>query len=108
MIKRNAHRRADGQVVMSDHPQFRWDQRAPDEWAGYSVRSAWREAEPVETPKTSREDYCRYHDPSGMIIVAHLGCLQTAVPVSDLWRGAVEDIARQARSGRVACDGGGP
>jgi len=80
-----AHRHQDGQVVVcppwSDdeadaHVQQQWDDRAPEEWEGHSVRAAWREAEHAWT---AGDSYARRHHESGMLLIACVGILQTAV-----------------------------
>lgn len=77
-------RRQDWQVTVRNHPahekshsQWRWDQRAPDEWEEYPVDVAWREAEIVDV---SESTYRRYHAESGMLLVAAFGVLQTCWP----------------------------
>lgn len=62
------------------HPQWRWRIRAPPEWKDLSVRVAWREATPVDPDVAKRAadgGVARYHEPSGMVLVARWGVLRT-------------------------------
>lgn len=83
----DAYRQQDGQALFSPsadrdpHPEWRWRRRAPDGLEDRHIRAAWREAEPVEWPG---DDYARYHDESGMLLIAELGFIQTVVRVDDV------------------------
>lgn len=82
----NAYRESDGQVLDDygrTHAQNAWDRRTDDEWEGYSVRAAWREAEPVEYRYIKGRAYARYHSEADVILVACLGFLRTVIP---LWQ----------------------
>lgn len=76
----NAWRHQDGIVLVASQPdekpraQYYWDRRAPARWQGYNVRTAWREAEPVDA-RVGNEAVARLHEASGMVLVAKLGVL---------------------------------
>ncbi len=75
-----AFRHQDGQVIarMLDHGephvQQRWNQRCPDGWEDYSVRVAWREAEPIGTAGGGS---FRLHEETGLVLVSQYAFLQT-------------------------------
>lgn len=75
------YRHQDYQILGGPHPQRRWDRRAPEDWRGYSVRSAWREAVDVDVPWL--HGYCRVHVPSQMALACENGFFKTAIPLSD-------------------------
>lgn len=88
-------RRQDGQILTAPgphrqpHPQWRWNIRADDEWAGYNVRAAWREAVPVSIA-VSGDAYARYHAESRMLLIARYGVIQTVLHI-------VEDCSGERR-----------
>lgn len=72
-----AYREQDHQIVRREHAQKRWDKRCPDGWEGYPVRMAWREADPVWE---AGGGYARRHDPTGLVLIANYGFLETVAP----------------------------
>lgn len=81
-----AYRHQDGQILVRgrerSHAQQRWDRRAPDEWVGYPVRAAWREAE--DRGWLGFGTYAREHTESGMLIICDWGFVRTSVRAE--WR----------------------
>lgn len=84
----DAYRRQDSVVInipewadhwRHSHVQEQWDKRSPDEWTGYSVRAAWREA---QSAWSTQGGYARVHEESGMMLIAEHGVLQTAISVA--------------------------
>ncbi|GAA3882858.1 hypothetical protein [Haloarcula argentinensis] len=67
----------DSQIVRKSHPREMWDQRCDPEWEGANLRAMWREAETVVYAGLE-ESYYRYHEASGMMLVARWGMIQTA------------------------------
>lgn len=98
--RRNAFVRQDGQVLaparpdLQPHAQVQWDARAPDEWEGYSVRAAWREAE--DRGQVGRGKYVRFHRESGMLLLAKWGFLTSALPAA--WDYESDDSERDGRA----------
>jgi len=79
----------DGMVLMrmtpthdKSHPQMRWEQRVSGEWADQSVRTAWRVSEPVDYPRADDGGVARYHEPTGTVLIAHYGVLDTVCDLS--------------------------
>jgi hypothetical protein len=62
------------------HAQYRWENRAPEEYAQMDVRVAWAESVPVDYPVLEvPRQYARYHEPSQMVIIADYKFLETAL-----------------------------
>ncbi|SEO73165.1 hypothetical protein SAMN05216388_1017135 [Halorientalis persicus] len=79
-----AFREQDGQALQVDHPghephiEWRWDERiGTSEW---TVRAAYRDGDVLDWPGAA---YARYHEPTGTIIVAEWGFLQTVIRVDE-------------------------
>lgn len=60
------------------HAQWQFNCRCPPRWRGYPVRAAWRESDEHDRP--GRGTVRRVHRPSGMLLIAEWGFLQTALP----------------------------
>jgi len=65
------------------HPQWRWEQRVDGSWADESVRAVWRVSEPVDYPRSDDGGAARYHEPTGMVLIAHYGVLDTVCDLSE-------------------------
>lgn len=66
------------------HAQHRWRARAPDDHEEMDVRVAWREAVPVDfSQMESERSYARYHEESGMVLIAEFGFIVTVVNLFD-------------------------
>jgi len=65
------------------HPQWRWEQRVDGGWADESVRAVWRVSEPVDYPRSDDGGAARYHEPTGMVLIAHYGVLDTVCDLSE-------------------------
>lgn len=81
-----AYREQDGVVVAKrhrgvtdSHAQYQWNSRVPDQqWEGYPVRTAWREAVPRPDHGAGEGAVARHHLPADMVLIAEYGILQTA------------------------------
>lgn len=82
-----AFRQQDHQILRRSHAQERWDTRCPAGWEGYSVRAAWREADPVWE---AGGGYARRHDPTGLVLIANYGFLETVAPSKAVTPGTEE------------------
>ena len=95
------HRQQDFQLLprpdrhKQPHAQFRWEGRAPDEWARESVRVAWRQADPVECGRTNASQYARFHEPTETLLIASYGTLKTVIPMDSLQRHEQQQIQEQ-------------
>ena len=66
------------------HAQYRWEIRAPEEYAQMDVRVAWAESVPVDYPVLEvPRQYARYHEPSQMVIIGDYKFLVTALHLFD-------------------------
>jgi hypothetical protein len=94
----DAFRRQDTQVLASPargldpHVEDRWDERAPEEYADWPVEMVWREADHIGGD--GGESYCRYHEPSGMLLYAEYGFINTCVRVAEAENEAPEIVER--------------
>lgn len=62
------------------HAQYRWENRAPEEFEQMDVRVAWAESVPVDYPVLEvPRQYARYHEPSRMVLIADYKFLETAL-----------------------------
>lgn len=97
-----AFRQQDGQCLAVDHPghephaAWRWDERiGASEW---TVRAAYRDGEALDWPGAG---YARNHEPTGTIIVAEWGFLQTVIHVDEAGRPATQAaIERYEEAGK--------
>jgi len=100
----NAFREQDGQALFAPgpgrdpHPEYRWRRRAPREHRDRNIRAVWREAEPVETDWEGTT-YGRYHDETGMMLLAEFGFITTVVRVAEADRDTTHDIIDDHREG---------
>lgn len=95
-------REQDGQILQVDnkgndpHPEWRWRERIQStEW---TVRAAWRDGDLIDWPGDS---YARYHEPTGTILVAEWGVIQTVIHVDDAERDATLSAVREHKEGMV-------
>jgi len=79
--------------------QKQWDRRAPEEWRGVPARWAWVVGDSVDGYGT--DSYARYHEESGMLILAKWGFLYTAFPAE--W----DETADGERDSTATHEGGG-
>jgi hypothetical protein len=93
-----AFARQDGQVLPGPqaadeppHADQRVDDRAPEPWSEYPALYLWREAEHVGWLGFGR--YVRYHEPSGLALIAEFGFLHTALRPGE---GAVGQLVERA------------
>lgn len=94
-FRADAWQHQDGQITHEGaHPQDRWDERCPDGWEDFPVRSAW--AAGVDVNWSHDEQAARVHVPSGMLVISQLGFLATVVPARE--KGFdVEEVADRER-----------
>lgn len=101
------YRQQDGQVLWAPgpgrppHPEYQWRRRAPEEWEDLSVRVAWREGDPIDWAGNT---YARIHEPSGMLLIAEYGCIQTVIQTQDLEKESQREIVREYKEGMVDDD----
>lgn len=69
---------ADGDVVCSDHLAMRWDERTPAD--SVAPETAWEQAVRIRDAElVTGADECRYHEPTGTILLRNDHTLVTAM-----------------------------
>lgn len=91
-----AFKQQDGHIVRGVHPLSQWQARAPEDWdEETNLRSIWREARPVDFPPAAGHAYARVHGPSGMVLIAEFGFVQTVVRLEDYGEDVRRHVSRQ-------------